>query len=116
MKQKNANQVREKMVEVIKETLEQLNEDVGFIANNCLNIPVVAEDGEEGFVEILIRVPKDDDGFEKREDFELKQLEREEKARIAKELKAKKVARDEKRRSERKAQKEKEKAEKEEEE
>lgn len=99
---KNANEIREKWTGIFKETLEQLGEDVGLIATNCLNIPVVSEDGEEGFLEILLRVPKDSDGFEKREDFELKELEKIEKEKVKAELKKKKMERDQKRREEKK--------------
>ena len=100
MKTKNANVLRERWTAILKETLEQLNEDVGQIASNCINFPVVAEDGEEGFIEILIKVPKSDDGFEKREDYQWKLEEQERRKKEEKEKKKKKIERDQKRREE----------------
>lgn len=114
MKVKNANVVRAEFIEKFRQFLEAEGEDVALIANNCLNFPVVAEDGEEGFVEVLVKIPNDNDGFEKREDFTYilqERKEREEKAAIAK---AKKIEQDRKRREEKEAErkrKEKEKAE-----
>lgn len=103
MKLSNANAIRARIVRNLFDQFSN-TEDCGFIASNSFNFPVV-EDGEEGWVEIVVKVTKDDgdDGYGKREEYEMKCSEREEKAKISAEKKAKKIAKDE---AKRKAEKE----------
>lgn len=108
MNTKNSNAMREKWTPIMKETLEQLGEDVGQVASNVINFPVVAEDGEEGWIEIKIVVPKSNDGFEKREDYQWKIEEQERRIKEEREEKKKKIERDEKRRREMKRKQEEE--------
>ena len=94
MKLANANSIRAKYLEALMSALGA--EDIGQIASNSFNFPVVAEDGEEGWVEVIIKVPKEggDEGFDKREEYKLKCAEKVEKARANAEKKTKKIERD----------------------
>lgn len=94
MKLANANSIRAKYLEALMSALG--TEDIGQIASNSFNFPVVADDGEEGWVEIVIKVPKEggDEGFDKRTEYELKCAEKVEKAKANAEKKAKKIAKD----------------------
>ena len=96
MKLANAHSIRAKYLEVLMGALGA--EDIGQIASNSFNFPVVADDGEEGWVEIVIKVPKEggDEGFGKRTEWELKCAEKVEKAKAKAEAKAKKIAYDQK--------------------
>lgn len=88
----NATAIRSAFVARLMSALE--GEDLGFITSNCFNLPVVAEDGEEGWVEITVKVPKEDDGYDKREEYRLKCETKAEKAAEAAKKKAAKVAAD----------------------
>ena len=103
MKLANANSIRAKYLEALMSALGA--EDIGQIASNSFNFPVVADDGEEGWVEIVIKVPKEngDEGFDKREEYKLKCAEKVEKAKANAEKKAKKIERDKKVREAKKA-------------
>lgn len=97
MKLANANKIRAKVLEAIMAYFVEADEDCGQIASNSFNFPIV-EDGEEGWVEIVVKIPKEDEGYEKREEYELKCKERAEKAKAQAEAKAKKIAKDKARR------------------
>ena len=94
MKLANANSIRAKYLEALMSALGA--EDIGQIASNSFNFPVVADDGEEGWVEIIIKVPKEggDERIDKREQEKLKWDEKVEKAKANAEKKAKKIERD----------------------
>ena len=47
------------------------DEDIGKIASNKVNFPAVFN-GEEYWLEITVAIPKEDDGYEKREEYQLK--------------------------------------------
>ena len=115
MKVKNANVVREYWTKKFIEFLEKEGEDVGQIASNSINYPI-EENGEEGWIELKIIVPKHDEGYEKREEYQWKLEEDKRKEKEAEEKKAKKIERDKKRREEMKAKREAERKKKEEEE
>lgn len=102
MKLANANKIRAKVLEAIMAYFVEADEDCGQIASNSFNFPIV-EDGEEGWVEIVVKIPKEDEGYEKREEYELKCKERAEKAKAQAEAKAKKIAKDKARREKEKA-------------
>lgn len=83
MKLSNANAVRAAIVEVLFNHLkDHCNEDCAMIASNSFNFPVVALDGEEGFVEVVVKVVKDDsdDCYQKRADYMTKLKEKATKA------------------------------------
>ena len=88
MKLANANAIRAKVLEGIMAYFVEADEDCGQITSNSFNFPVVAEDGEEGWVEIVVKIPKEDDGYDK------KKKEKEEKRKAQAEAKRKKIERD----------------------
>lgn len=95
MKLANANAIRTKIVTDLFEHMSNVGEDCGMITSNSFNFPVVV-DGEEGWVEVVVKVPKDDgdDGYGKREEYSLKLATNAEKAKAKAEAKAKKIAKD----------------------
>ena len=95
----NANAIRARIVRALGIYFDQVGEDVDLIASNTLNFPVVAEDGEEGWVEVVVKVPKgtkdeEYDGYGRRQQYELELQEKAEKKAKADEAKAKKIAKD----------------------
>ena len=104
MKKANMDKIRETYVGIVKSWFENyMEQDCGMIASGTFNFPIVADDGEEGWVEVVIKVPKgtkdeEYDGYGRREDYAIKLQERAEKARKSAEAKAKKIARDKARR------------------
>jgi len=102
MKLANANAIRTRIVRELFDRFSN-EEDCGFIASNTFNFPVVAEDGEEGWVEIVVKVPKgtkdeEYDGYGRRQSYLLDLQEKAEKKAKAEEAKAKKIAKDKARR------------------
>lgn len=106
MKLANANKIRARILEAIMAYFVEANEDCGQIASNSFNFPIVADDGEEGWVEIIVKIPKEDEGYEKREEYKMKVKEKEEKAKVQAEAKAKKIEKDKKIREQKKKKKE----------
>ena len=106
MKLENANKIRQKVVDAIMAYFVEADEDCGMIASNSFNFPVVSEDGEEGWVEIVVKIPKEDEGYEKRDEYSLKVKQK--KIRLAEQEKKKKekIERDKKLREKRKKEKE----------
>ena len=80
MKLANANKIRKQYIEELLTYFRcdgsSDGEDCGMITSNSFNFPVVADDGEEGWVEIVVKIPKDtedgDEGYSKREDYQMK--------------------------------------------
>ena len=101
MKTTTANIIGERYLTAIMSYFT--DEDISRIASNSFNFPIV-EDGEEGWVEIVVKVPKydGDEGYALREEYEMKCKERAEKAKAQAEAKAKKIERDRKAREEKK--------------
>ena len=106
MKTANANKFRAKAIEAIMAYFVEADEDCGMIASNSFNFPIVAEDGDEGWIEVVVKIPKEDDGYEKREEYDMKTKERAEKRKAQAEAKTKKIERDRKAREEKKKAKE----------
>ncbi len=104
MKLANANAIRAGVIENLFTHLKDYcEEDCGMIASNSFNFPVVAADGEEGWVEIVVKVPKgtkdeEYDGYGRRQQYDLDLKEKAEKKVKAEEAKAKKIAKDKARR------------------
>lgn len=99
MTTKNANSIRARWADTLLSALSEMGEDAAFIASGTLNFPVVADDGEEGFVEIVVKIPKetpDDDGYAKREAYTLHLSEKAAKKAEADKKKAEKMERDRK--------------------
>jgi len=78
---KFADKARAEYVQKLFQYMESLGEDVGMIESNSFNFPIVI-DGEEGFVEVVVKVPKDrgDDNYMKRETYADKAKTRAERA------------------------------------
>lgn len=100
MKLANANAIRAGIVENLFTHLKDYcGEDAGLIASNAFNFPVVADDGEEGWVEIVVKVPKgtkdeEYDGYARREQYRIDCEEKAAKKAEKEAAKAKKIARD----------------------
>lgn len=109
MKLANANTIRAGVVENLFNHLKDYcEEDCGMIASNTFNFPVVADDGEEGWVEIVVKVPKgtkdeEYDGYGRREQYEIDLKEKAEKQAEAAKKKAAKIAKDEAKRTKKEA-------------
>lgn len=107
MKLANANKIRKQYIEELLTYFRcdgsSDSEDCGMITSNSFNFPVVADDGEEGWVEIVVKIPKEDEGYEKREEYKLKCQKKVEDAKAKAEAKAKKIERDKKAREAKKA-------------
>lgn len=101
MKLANANKIRETEIRKIFEFYGGAENDCGMITSNSFNTPVVAEDGEEGWLEIIVKVPKDsgDDGYLKRQAYEINLVDKAKKKAEAEKRKAKKIADDERRKA-----------------
>lgn len=83
---KIADKVRKEYIAELFKYFADKGEDVGMIASNSFNFPIVS-DGEEMFLEIVVKVPKDggDDNYLKRDTYA-------DKVRDAEERKAKALA------------------------
>lgn len=94
MKLSNANVFCTKYLKTLMDLFS--SEDIGQTASNSFNFPVVADDGEEGWVEIVIKVTKEggDEGYDKREEYRLKCEHKAKKEKKNAEFKAKKIERD----------------------
>lgn len=82
MTTKNAAVIRERVLASLMEFLTKQGEDVGADSSGSCNFPVVV-DGEEGWVQVVVKVPKwgeDDDGYAKREEYTAHTAEKAEKA------------------------------------
>lgn len=73
MKIQEKNQIREDYLEKIMELFQE-EEDLGKIASNSFNMPLVTESGEEYWLEVVVKIPKDqeDEGYLKREEYKIK--------------------------------------------
>ena len=93
MKVAMANAVREHYIKAVRSLFNE--EDCGMTTSNSFNFPIVWE-GEEGWVEVIVKVPKydGDEGYALREEYEMKVRKRAEKAKAQAEFKAKKIAKD----------------------
>lgn len=94
MKTAMKNEVRAQYVQKLFEFLSQ-DEECGMITSGSFNFPIVASNGEEGWVEIVVKVPNDegDEGYGKQEEYQIKlkaAAERKEKAAREKALKIQK--------------------------
>lgn len=93
MNKTNADVVRARYISAIMSYFS--DEDCGMTASNSFNFPIT-ENGEEGWVEITVKIPKEDgdDGYMKRDAYSMKCEEKEAKAKERAEAKARKIERD----------------------
>ena len=98
--------LRAKYIERVSEFLADAGEEVLVTGSNEIALPCVDSEGNDEFVVITFKVPTGSrdgdayDGYSIAEDFKMKSAEKAEKAKIAAEKKAKKIARDKKMREE----------------
>lgn len=103
MKITSANAVRASYVENLFNHLQDYcGEDCGMITSNSFNFPIVINE-EEGWVEVVVKVPKgtkdeEYDGYARRQQYEISCKEKAEKKKKAEADKAKKIQRDKERR------------------
>ena len=99
--------LRAKYIERVSEFLADAGEEVLVTGSNEIALPCVDSEGNDEFVVITFKVPTGSrdgdayDGYSMAEHFEMKSAEKAEKAKIAAEKKAKKIAQDQKMREER---------------
>lgn len=93
--------LRAQYVEIVSKLLADGGEEVLRVKSNELAIPCVDKDGEDNYVVITIKVPSGSrdgdpyDGYGEAQSYEMSCKEKVEKAKIAAEKKAKKIAKDE---------------------
>ena len=104
MKLANKQVAHAEYVKALMEFFAANGEDVGQISSHELNFPIVIN-GEEGWCEIIVKVPNDDgdEGYLKRESYQIHVEENVAKAAAAQAEKEKKAAADAKRRAEKRA-------------
>lgn len=94
------DKLRANYMALVRESLEQLEEDILVVNSNEFAIPCVDEGGNDNFITIKFSVPTGSrdgepyDGYALANEYAAKVAERAEKAKAAAEAKAKKIARD----------------------
>jgi hypothetical protein len=88
-----ANKVRSRYMTLLMNYLASQEEDIALISSNVANMPFV-EDGEEGILEISVKVSKKDYDYamQERTDYQAHLVEKAEKEKVKAEEKAKKIA------------------------
>ena len=98
--------LRAKYIERVSKFLADTGEEVLVTGSNEIALPCVDSEGNDEFIVITFKVPTGSrdgdayDGYSMAEDFKMKSAEKAEKAKIAAEKKAKKIAQDKKMREE----------------
>ena len=98
--------LRAKYIERVSKFLADAGEEVLVTGSNEIALPCVDSEGNDEFIVLTFKVPTGSrdgdayDGYSMAEDFKIKSAEKAEKARIAAEKKAKKIAQDKKMREE----------------
>ena len=100
------DELRAKYVERVSKFLADAGEEVLVTGSNEIALPCVDSEGNDEFIVLIFKVPTGSrdgdayDGYSMAEHFKIKSAEKAEKARIAAEKKAKKIAQDKKMREE----------------
>lgn len=98
--------LRAKYIERVSKFLADAGEEVLVTGSNEIALPCVDSEGNDEFIVITFKVPTGSrdgdayDGYSMAEDFKMKSAEKAEKAKIAAEKKARKIAQDQKMREE----------------
>ena len=106
------NALREKWVEELKALLNSKGEEVLQYKSNEICIPCLDDEGNEKYVQFVVKVPKGDrdgndfDGYSEKEAYEMKVKAKKEKALADAKKKAEKIARDKALREKKKKEKE----------
>ena len=102
------NQLRKRYLEMLKEFFNNREEEVLVTGTNELCFPCVDDEGNEKFIQLIIKIPKGSrdgeafDGYSLAEDFKMKQKLNEQKKKEKEKKKKKKIERDQKLREEKK--------------
>lgn len=94
------SKLREKWVSTLAQMFTDAGEEVVQYKSNEICLPVLDEDGNEKWVQFVVKVPKGSrdgdefDGYAMREEYQMKQEAKAEKAKADAEKKAKKIERD----------------------
>ena len=102
------NQLRKRYLEMLKEFFNNRDEEVLVTGSNEICFPCVDDEGNEKFIQLIIKIPKGSrdgeafDGYSLAEDFKMKQELNEQKKKEKEEKKKKKIERDKKLREEKK--------------
>ena len=98
--------LRAKYIERVSKFLADAGEEVLVTGSNEIALPCVDSEGNDEFIVLTFKIPTGSrdgdayDGYSMAEDFKIKSAEKAEKAKIAAEKKAKKIAQDKKMREE----------------
>lgn len=101
MSKKANDNLRQQFTEKVVEMFRELDEEVLIVGSNEIAIPCVDEEGNDAYCCITIKVPTGSrdgdpyDGYAMAQDYQMKQADKEAKAKKAAEEKARKIARDE---------------------
>ena len=93
--------IRSEIMNSISKVLNEMDYEVLTTGTQELCVPIVGNDGDEGYLVLTFKVPKGSrdgdpyDGYAMAEEFRLKQIAKAEKAKESAEKKAKKIQRDE---------------------
>ena len=108
MKTSNAAIFRESNIVALTDFFIERGEDVKRTATGSIAFPVVADDGEEGWIEVVVKIPKwteDDDGYSRAEEYAQNVAEKAEKAKAREAERKRKEAEREAKKAERERQK-----------
>lgn len=100
--------LRAKYIERVSKFLADAGEEILVTGSNEIALPCVDSEGNDEFIVLTFKVPTGSrdgdayDGYSMAEDFKMKSAEKAEKAKIAAEKKAKKIAQDQKMREQKK--------------
>ena len=96
------NALREKYLKILMDIFDKSGEDVRQTNSNEFAFPILDEEGNEKWIQIVVKVPtggRDEDGYDGygvAESYKMKLKEKEEKKKEAEIKKAKKIERDKK--------------------
>ena len=94
------NALRAKYIERVSKFLADSGEEVLITGSNEIALPCVDSEGNDEFIVLTFKIPTGSregdvyDGYSMAEDFKIRTAEKAEKAKVAAEKKAKKIARD----------------------
>ena len=106
------SKLREKWFGIVADLVANSGEEVIKYKSNEFCIPVLDEEDNEKWIQIVVKVPKGSrdgdefDGYSMEQEYKMKQKEKEEKAKAEAEKKARKIERDKQLREQKKKKKE----------
>lgn len=94
------DKIRERYLKILSDYFDGNGEEVLRTNSNEICLPCVDEEGNEKFIQIVVKIPTGSrdgepfDGYSMQEDYQMKTAEKAEKAKIAEEKKQQKIAKD----------------------